>query len=198
MLKSSIDKVISLKKKKNICIVDLHNTSSSNGVFTIVNNLTESKIASSLNIPRINNLFPKVKGSMAEYYHSKGVRSIVFEGGAIGDPASINNHEAGIWKILENQQLIKSINIPNDIRQKSEKMASFSKHVNGNYKVVYIHKIQDNDQFLMNPNMQNFEDIKKGQIIANDKNGSIKSPQSGKLLMPLYQEQGKEGFYIIK
>ena len=101
-------------------------------------------------------------------------------------------------KILENQQLITSINIPKGIKEKGEKMASFSKNVNGNYRVMYIHKIKDDDQFLMNPNMQNFEDVQKGQIIAHDNHGSIKSPHSGKLLMPLYQEQGKEGFYIIK
>ena len=49
----------------------------------------------------------------------------------------------------------------------------------------------------MNPNMQNFENIKKGQIIASDNNGPVKSPCNGHLLMPLYQKEGREGFYII-
>ena len=45
--------------------------------------------------------------------------------------------------------------------------------------------------------MQNFEKIEKGQIVAQDKNGNILSPNKGFLLMPLYQSKGKEGFYII-
>ena len=127
ILKSLIDKIIALKKKKNICIIDLHNTSSANGVFTIVNNRKEEKIASTLKIPVINNLFQKVRGSLAEYYNSKGVTSIVFEGGAIGDPAAVNNHEAGIWKILETNKMVSSINIPERILKNMQKMEFFSK-----------------------------------------------------------------------
>ncbi|MBF25254.1 MAG: CBS domain-containing protein [Flavobacteriales bacterium] len=101
LLKDLIDKIITLKKKKNITIIDLHNTSSPNGVFTIVNNKKEKNLAAFLNIPTINNLLNRVKGSLAEYYSAENVNSIVFEGGSIGDPASINNHEVGIWKMLE-------------------------------------------------------------------------------------------------
>ena len=37
----------------------------------------------------------------------------------------------------------------------------------------------------------------KNQTIAKDKNGLIKTTYSGYILMPLYQEKGTEGFYII-
>jgi len=197
IIKNYIDKIISLKKKKNICIVDLHNTSSTNGVFTIVNNNKEKNVATCLNIPIISNLFNKIKGSLVEYYNSKNVTSIVFEGGSIGDPASIKNHEAGIWKILEKQKLIHPEAIPKRVKGNINKMTAFAKKTNGTYKVKYIHKIQPHDDFLMHPNMHNFQKIQKGEIIADDKSGPIKSPLSGHLLMPLYQEQGKEGFYIV-
>jgi succinylglutamate desuccinylase len=197
IVKRLINKIVSLKKKKNICIIDLHNTSSAHGVFTIVNNDTEKKLASHLAIPVINKLLKKIKGSLAEYYHSKGLTSIVFEGGAIGDPAAINNHEAGIWKILEAKKMIQSDSAPNKVRLNMKKMRDFSHQINGHYVVKYIHKIKANDDFLMNPNMQNFEKVKKMDIIAHDKNGPITAPYDGHLLMPLYQEQGTEGFYII-
>ncbi len=198
ILNGLIEKIISLKKKKNIIIVDLHNTSSPNGVFTIVNNEKEIKIAKHLNIPVVSNLFSKVKGSLANYYHNKNVTSIVFEGGAIGDPASINNHEAGIWKILENNKFINSEAIPERVVDNYNKMTIFAKDVSGKYSVKYIHRIKKIDNFLMNPNMRNFEYIEKNQVIAHDKKGPIKSPYQGHLLMPLYQEQGNEGFYIIQ
>ena len=197
ILKDLIDKIISQKKKQNICIIDLHNTSVANGVFTIVNNNKEKNIAACLKIPIINNLFNKVKGSLVEYYNSQNVTSIVFEGGAIGDPASINNHEAGIWKILEKKNIISPQSIPKRVKENITKMTEFAKKNNGVYKVNYIHRIKTNDDFLMHPNMSNFQPIKKGQIIAEDKNGPIKSNTTGYLLMPLYQEQGEEGFYIV-
>ncbi|MBE37382.1 MAG: hypothetical protein CMP50_01820 [Flavobacteriales bacterium] len=197
MVKELIDKIIKLKKKRNITIVDLHNTSSPNGVFSIVNNLKEKKIAEHLEIPVINNLFKKVKGSFAEYYSSQNINTIVFEGGAIGDPAAINNHEAGIWKMLEKKGFISQDFIPEKVLKNNINMNNFSKETKGYYFVKYIHKIKKGNEFLMNPNMRNFEKIKKGQIVGHSNHGPVKSPYEGYLLMPLYQKQGKEGFYLI-
>ena len=165
--------------------------------FTIVNNTKEANIAKHLNIPIISNLFSKVKGSLVNYYHKKDITSIVFEGGAIGDPASINNHEAGIWKLLEANNFIQKNDIPRRILNNLEEMKNFSKNVKGKYEVKYIHKIKDNDEFIMHPNINNFEKVEKNQTIAKDKNGLIKTTYSGYVLMPLYQEKGTEGFYII-
>tara|TARA_B100000530_G_scaffold266817_1_gene179498 strand:- start:184 stop:1371 length:1188 start_codon:yes stop_codon:yes gene_type:complete len=197
LLKDLIDKIITLKKKKNITIIDLHNTSSPNGVFTIVNNKKEKNLAAFLNIPTINNLLNRVKGSLAEYYSAENVNSIVFEGGSIGDPASINNHEVGIWKMLEKRGFIDEKNIPQRIKNNNKIMVEFSKKTKGNYFVKYIHKIKKEDDFIMYPNMRNFEKIKKGQIIAKNNNLEVASPIDGYLLMPLYQKIGNEGFYII-
>ena len=198
ILKNLIEKIISNKSKKNLCIIDLHNTSSPSGVFTIVNNKKEQKLAKHLNVPVISELFSKVKGSLVNYYNQQNITSIVFEGGAIGDPAAINNHEAGIWTLLEKNGLIAKDTIPARVLKNLSDMISFSKKVMGNYSVQHIHKIKNNDDFLMHPNIRNFEKVEKNQIIAEDKNGPIMAPKKGYILMPLYQEQGKEGFYIIK
>ena len=198
MVKELIDKIITLKKKKNITIVDLHNTSSPNGVFSIVNNLKEKKIAEHLQVPIINNLLNRVKGSFAQYYSDQKINTIVFEGGAIGDPASVNNHEVSIWKMLEKKGFIDTDSIPDRVQRNNIKMNHFSKNTQGYYFVKYIHRITEESDFLMNPNMQNFEKIKKGQVVGSDQNGTVQSPHEGFLLMPLYQKEGKEGFYIIK
>ncbi|MAQ32118.1 MAG: hypothetical protein CMD26_05275 [Flavobacteriales bacterium] len=198
VLKSLINQIIIKKSKKNISIIDLHNTSSPSGVFTIVNNKKEEQIAKHLNVPVISNLFSKVKGSFSNYYHEQKINSIVFEGGAIGDPASINNHEAGIWKLLTKTNFINKKSIPKHVEKNFAAMKSFSKKTKGKYSVKYIHKITQNDHFLMHPNIQNFEKIQKNQIIAEDINGKVAAPIDGHILMPLYQEKGTEGFYIIK
>ena len=65
-------------------------------------------------------------------------------------------------------------------------------------KIKYIHLISESDNFLMKPNVINFQNVKKGEVLGSDKNGDVISPFDGKILMPLYQEQGREGFYIIQ
>ena len=198
ILNELIEKIISNKNTKNISIIDLHNTSSPSGVFTIVNNEKDIKIAQNLQVPIISNLFAKVKGSLVNYYNKKNITSIVFEGGAIGDPASVNNHEAGIWTLLEKMNFVNKNDIPKKVLENVEYMRNFSKNVKGKYTVKYIHKINEEDEFIMHPNIKNFEEVEKNQIIAKDKNGNIKTPVKGHVLMPLYQEKGTEGFYIIQ
>lgn len=188
-----IDVILKKKKKKDVIIIDLHNTSSASGLFTVINNTKDFKLASAIQIPVITKLFNKVKGSFSQYYNSKNISTIVFEGGAIGDPASTNNHEIGIFKILESCGVIKKEDTPNFITNRSN-----SKTKKSLYKVKYIHLISESDNFLMKPNVINFQNIKKGEVLGSDKNGDVKSPFDGKILMPLYQEQGTEGFYIIQ
>ena len=76
-------------------------------------------------------------------------------------------------------------------------MSEFAKKIKGTYAVKYIHKIKQDDEFLMHPNMLNFQKITRGETIGHDIRGTVQSPNSGYLLMPLYQSKGKEGFYII-
>ena len=38
----------------------------------------------------------------------------------------------------------------------------------------------------------------KGQALAVDREGPVTAPQSGLLLMPLYQRQGDDGFFIVR
>lgn len=46
-------------------------------------------------------------------------------------------------------------------------------------------------------NFQNFDKINKGQVLALSNNRPIKAPMNGLIFMPLYQEQGKDGYFII-
>ena len=135
---------------------------------------------------------------MADYYHKKDITSIVFEGGAIGDPASINNHEAGIWKLLEANNFIQKSDIPRRILNNLEEMKNFSKNVKGKYEVKYIHKIKHNDEFIMHPNINNFEKVKKNEKNEKDNNGLINTTYSGYILMPLIKKKALKDFIISK
>lgn len=61
-----------------------------------------------------------------------------------------------------------------------------------------VHAIKKGDNFVMQPGYKNFQPVKKGEILATDKNGAISAQEDGLILMPLYQKQGNDGFFLVK
>ena len=53
-------------------------------------------------------------------------------------------------------------------------------------------------QFIMNPGYENFQIIKEGEFLATYNNKKIYSKSNGRILMPLYQSKGEDGFFLIK
>jgi succinylglutamate desuccinylase len=64
--------------------------------------------------------------------------------------------------------------------------------------LLYCHEITPDDHFRMMPGYRNFQYIEEGELLAHDKNGPIYAQQEGYILMPLYQPQGEDGFFIIQ
>ena len=65
------------------------------------------------------------------------------------------------------------------------------------HQVRHRHPIQPRYQFRMEPDLVNFQSVRKNQLLASDQNGEIRSPRPGRILMPLYQAQGDDGFFIV-
>ena len=49
----------------------------------------------------------------------------------------------------------------------------------------------------MRPGFKNFEPIKKNEYLATSEGQEIMSPRGGRIFMPLYQELGEDGFFIL-
>ena len=50
----------------------------------------------------------------------------------------------------------------------------------------------------MRPGYENFKPVGSGEVLAKNTAGNIRSPEAGRILMPLYQEQGEDGFFIVR
>jgi hypothetical protein len=61
-----------------------------------------------------------------------------------------------------------------------------------------VHLIQPGDGFAMRPGYRNFQKVKKGEHLADDHKGPIVSSIDGLVLMPLYQSQGSNGFFLVR
>lgn len=197
-LMKQIDTFTFVDTPRNIVFIDLHNTSSAEGMFTFTfEGEANYNIASSLHIPIITGLDKSLQGTAIEYFANRGYCSLAFEGGPLGEPKSIDIHEAGIWMLLEASGCMTREDIPNYNKHKNL-MKTSSEESPDVVDLIYVHNITEQDNFKMNPGYTNFQRISEGEVLGHDINGDVKAPHSGYIMMPLYQKQGDEGFFITQ
>ncbi len=66
------------------------------------------------------------------------------------------------------------------------------------FEIRYRHAISDDDDFQMRTGFASFDMVQPGEVLADSVNGEVLVPYGGRLLMPLYQRLGEDGFFIIE
>jgi succinylglutamate desuccinylase len=184
---------------KSTILLDLHTFSAKKGgAYSIATRNGESQSwASQLNVPTIVGLESVIKGTTMHFFNDFDMTSFCFEAGQHDDPISIHRMEAAIWLTLVNIGCIERRDVPNynvhysylhNVGQYLPKVVEFA----------YRHAIRPSDKFKMETGFTNFMSVQKGQILATDKDGLVRSPVDGMILMPLYQKQGEDGFFIVR
>ena len=195
-----IRKEIEAYKPSKIYVLDLHTTSSSGGIFTIVPDNPESvRIGVELEAPVITNMTADLKGTSMQFFNTKNIGvntvSLTFESGQHEDPLSVNRAIAAITNCMK---IIGSIDGKHIENRHNALLVEYSKNLPRLSRLIFKHLICEEDEFIMNPGYFNFKNVKKGEILAKDKKGPIHAPLSGMILMPLYQKQGDEGFFLVE
>lgn len=199
-----IHKTIRASQADDVFILDLHTTTAKGGIFSLPFNTNDSlRIAEDIHAPIIMDIHKSLNGTMGGYfqfhaqalYPDKNVQCMVFEGGQHEDPVSVNRCVAALAATM------KSIGCVEDkhIEHAHDKiLLQYSKGLPEKLKILYKHSIQSGDQFQMIPGFLNFQAIERGQLLATDQNGEIRAKNSGRILMPLYQTQGDDGFFVAE
>ncbi|MEL6674611.1 MAG: succinylglutamate desuccinylase/aspartoacylase family protein [Bacteroidota bacterium] len=178
--------------------VDLHTTSAPGGLFSITtDDKANRELAEALRVPIIFNLVDELALTTNVYFKNRGINGIAFESGQHDDPASIDIHEAAIWVLLVACQALQPEQIP-DYAQYPARLKGASESLDEFLWIAYRHPITPQDQFAMNPGYANFQSIQKGELLGQDQGGEIRASVEGKILMPLYQPQGEDGFFIMQ
>lgn len=179
---------------KRRILIDLHTTSAPNGAFIVRTTTTDDKLATLLEIPIILGLDKKLQGTAMTFMEQWNYETFAFEGGTIGQENSINNLVIGIWRIMQNLHMT-SQPVPNLEHTLGKTLKN---GVPNHLTCEYIHKIPQNSSFKMLDGFENFDSIKEGQLLAHQDEQEIRSLCDGYILMPLYQEEGDDGFFIVK
>jgi succinylglutamate desuccinylase len=196
-LKDFFDQLPERDITQKIC-VDLHTTSSDNGYFIVVPEVcSDHPIIKALKLPLILDLEKHIKGTLLKYLTKKDYLAFAFEGGLIGSEVAVKLHIAGIWEILLTSGAISSIQV-NGIMQIGTLLQTFAAELPHKLRVRHHYWITEEDQFRMKPGFLNFQKVRAGEVIAEDRDGPIQTPLDGLIFMPLYQRSGNDGFFIVE
>lgn len=178
--------------------LDLHTTSGENGTFIITTDIDQSHyLTQRLEAPIIIGLEEKLLGTSMRYMYHQGFTSFAFEGGQHQNQQSIDNLVWSIWYTFLGAGCIQEDIIPQEVAAYTH-LQEFTQNLPDVMALAYLHAITPKDEFKMLPGFKNFSKVSKGQLLAYDRQGEIKAPSDGYLLMPLYQSAGNDGFFLVK
>ena len=187
------------KEYTDIVLLDLHTTSGPMGLFSIITNEKgNQELASALHAPVLFDLAHELSTNTNRFMDENNIKGIAFEAGQHDEAASILNQEAAIWLTLDKMGMINSEERTFDMDPHHAQLITAARHLPHFVRVIYRHAITPADQFHMYPGYNNFHEVYKGEPIAHDANGEVLCPFSGLMLMPLYQSQGNDGFFIME
>ncbi len=177
--------------------MDLHTTSSKTVPFLTVNDsLLNRKFTKQYPVPMILGIEEYLEGPLLSYINELGYIAFGFESGHHNDISSIANNISFIYLSLIFADCILKTDVDYEYHYNIlSKNALDYKHV---YEIYWRHEIQNGEGFKMKPGFTNFQKIKKGQELATSGGKIITSYADGKIFMPLYQDQGNDGFFAIK
>lgn len=182
---------------EEVYVLDLHSTSAGGVPFaTVGDTLRNRRFAQKLPVTILLGIEEQLEGTMLEFLNNEGAVTLGFEAGQHLAKESIDNHEALVVQALLASGILSSKDVQDlsSLRDRLVRAGGKGRifEVRHREAVLPVHG------FLMNPGFQNFDRIRRGQVLATNRHGMVKAPESGLILMPLYQKQGDDGFFLVR
>ncbi len=190
-----------IKKYENrdvpIIFTDIHTTSSSSCSFILFNDtLGNRQLAGKFPSPQILGVEEYIKGTLLSYINNLGHTAIGFEAGAHTAKESVIRSEAFLWLLLHNCNFLK---LQRDECAYHENKLRSLPEISGNYfEIIYHHYVEDPEVFEMKHGFKNFDPVRKGELLAIEDGEKVTASMNGRIFMPLYQQSGNDGFFIIR
>lgn len=181
--------------RDEVYALDLHSTSAAGVPFaTVGDTMRNRRFAMQFPVTILLGIEEQLDGTLLEFLNNFGTVTLGFEGGEHYAESTVETHEALVWLTLVQTGVVAAANVP-ELERYRQTLAAAT----GNARIVevrYRHAITADEKFQMNAGFQNFDPIRKDQILANDLSGAIYAKESGMVLMPLYQKLGEDGFFV--
>lgn len=177
--------------------LDLHTISGPGPAFTVLDDTLRNRtFALELGVPIVLGIEEEVSGTLMHHLSDQGVTAVGFESGQHESPDAVERAEAAIWLAMAAAGVL-PVDFP-EVSAARDRLARDSARLPEVVEVRDRHHIEPGDRFKMLPGFAGFRRVKKGQTLGSDIHGPVRAPEDGRLLMPLYQEQGNDGFFLVR
>jgi len=179
-----------------VTFLDLHTTSAAGHPFVVVgDDPAHRALAHAFGLPVFLGLVGKLSGALTPYLCTRGITALAIEGGQNDDEWSVVRHTAAIRIALVECGLLSpaSLGPLNLSRRLLENAREDLPH---EIEIVSRYAITPEDDFRMEPGFSNIHPVRAGTLLARDRHGDIRAPEDGLVVMPLYQGQGDDGFFM--
>lgn len=180
-----------------VVFLDLHSTSGPARPFSCMADVLRNRqIALSLPIPVVLGLEEVIDGSMLGYFCDLGHVGVAVEGGQHDDPRTVDCHESALLLMLVAAGALAADELP-DLHEHRARLLSVAAGLPSVCEIRHRHVVRAGDEpFVMAPGWENFQPVRKGQVVARDRQGPVRAPCDGLMMLPRYQGQGDDGFFV--
>jgi len=187
--------------RDSLSFLDLHSTSGESPPFASVSDrAADRELVSAIPVPTVLGIDRHLNGTFLECMQHFEFSGIVFEGGQHQDPCSVDHNEAAIWLVLEKLGLVDrdlSMSITERLEWARETLEPIGAQLPGTLRIESHYALESPTGFQMRPGFQSFQTISEGELLATHSGREVRSQRDGMLLMPLYQPQGDEAFFVM-
>ena len=178
-------------------VLDLHSTSADGPPFTIIGDtLQNRRLAFALCVPVILGLEESVDGTFLGWLAGLGHVAVGIEGGQHDLLSTVDNHESALWIALVTAGLIEERDAP-DLAGHRARLAAATAGIPPVVEIRHRHELEPSEPFEMVGQLANFSEVRRDQLLARSgRSGDIRARMAGILLLPRYQGQGDDGFFL--
>lgn len=178
--------------------VDFHTTSSKTVPFITINDaMINRKFSRLFPMPTILGIEEYIEGPLLSLINQMGYVSLGFESGQHTELSAVSNSISFLWLTLVFTGAIKKKEVP-DFESHYEQLSKSAEGDAKFYEVAHRHILTNSDDFAMLSGFKSFQKLGKGTALAIQNKKMISVEKKTILFMPLYQQQGAEGFFLIK
>jgi succinylglutamate desuccinylase len=186
----------------DLFLLDLHTTSGDSPPFASILGAPQlHRFAFRFQVPVVLGIEENLDGTLIEWAEHHGYRGAVFEGGRHLDAASTDHDEAAVWIALSTLGLLGDLGAWPEAQRRLDWAHTSLRAASGElppmFEISYRHPIRPDTSFHMVPGLRSFQQVELGELLAYEDGREIRAETAGRILMPLYQAQGDDGFFLV-
>jgi succinylglutamate desuccinylase/aspartoacylase family protein len=181
-----------------LIVVQLCTTSAPSTPFVYFGDtLRNRRLALSLPVTAVLGLEEVSDGGLIGYCTERGHVGIAFCAGRHADPESVERHVAALAVLLVAARCLPARAVAG-LAVHRARLAIGSSGQPRVVEVLHRHASLPGDGFQMLPGFVNLTGVESDEVVASDARGPIRTPCAGLLLLPRYQAQGDDGFFLAR